>query len=246
MLLLGALLGACGAPTAAPRTAPSPPPHAPPVTPPPPVSAEPEASAPPVVSEPVAEPAAPPDEEYVDLSERPAARGVSEKERKKLPHVYMSCQPQAVGPEREEALLCHAWESVERGKGTSVVFRTRLRDSIFGVQKGRIVVMLDAIVGVTITDKEDMAQPNIVDLALEVAPDGLSAELTDGAPPLRSCDEALADLGARVKTAQVTAWDRFDLDLTKRACAQRGHYVFRGGRFVRAVATPPRGGTSGP
>lgn len=189
---------------------------------------------------------------FVDLNAWLSERGVSQADRQKLKYVYMSCEERTVGDPREAALYCQSWESVDQGQGTARVFRTRVRDGLHVVRAKHVVVVLDAVVAVTVTDKEEEDQGDIVNLQLRLAADGMSAELgdADAAPGAahqpQSCDDARRALGARVKQPDATAWDRFDLALTQKACAARGTYRWKRGRFVRVPNASLHGTTSGP
>lgn len=188
-------------------------------------------------------PTPPTDDEVIDLEEWLTERGVGAAERKKLPYIYMSCKARRIGDAEDEALDCSAQDLAERGVGADHVYRMRIRRAMYVVRAQRVHVALDLVETVTILDKLDLEQPDIVDLEVQLAQDGMSARLVDrvaleeGLSPLRSCDSALAELDARIRSADASSWDHFDRHLAKQACAARGPYVWKGTRFVR-TATP--------
>lgn len=141
------------------------------------------------------------------------------------------CSELIVGPKTEHATMCTDQQDVSRGKDESLVYRV-LEHQTITVERGKKqVVVLDVVVAVDVLDKipeppGKPRAPDIVNLTLEVAPDGLSATLREKTPGVCTIS----------KTKTADPWERFDRELVTRACAARGRYVWRNRRFSRVAA----------
>ena len=101
-------------------------------------------------------------------------RGISAKEQV-LPESAWACEEVIVGTERESALACTIAETVGRNSHKIAMDRVLEHRTVNVARAKKLVKILDAIVAVEPFDKEPR-QANIVDLALHIAPDGLSAK----------------------------------------------------------------------
>ena len=139
-----------------------------------------------------------------------------------------------VGPKAERAMLSTDVQDVSRGADESLVFRVLEHQKITVERGKKEVVVLDVVIAVDVLDKiptpvNRPRAPDIVNLTLEVAPDGMSATLREKTPGV--CTVA--------KTKTTDAWERFDRKLVTRACAARGTYKWQGNRFRRVPTRRP-------
>jgi hypothetical protein len=136
------------------------------------------------------------------------------------------CVDLTVGPHAERAKLCTVVEEVSRDTGDTPVDRVLLHRKLRVVRAKKTVTLLDVVETISVLDKMTPTSPDVLNLKLVVARDGLSATLSD-AKRGASCHGALAG------SAGSAAWDRFDRELETRACAARGRWVWSGTTFVR-------------
>ncbi len=170
----------------------------------------------------------PPAESLVEAPLWMKARGVSDAQLEPFYSVG-GCAQREVGEPRENALVCEATEGVEQGRGPSMVYRILGHRKVWVVRQKRPVAVLDVVYIVAQLDKEDASWPNILDLELELDATGMSAVLRDRQGGV-SCS---ATRPHPPSSDPLSVWDRFDETLIKRACANRGTFVWRQGRFVR-------------
>jgi hypothetical protein len=144
-----------------------------------------------------------------------------------------ACTKIDVGAPPEEALVCSEIEHVRATVGATHVYRVQFRRRVRVVRANRVVVILDVVETVTPLDKFDLEDPNLLDLDLQFASDGLSATLDDSnAQSAVGCTAALGSLSGGGDPVS-SKWNAFDLALLKSACAARGRYVWKTGAFSR-------------
>lgn len=178
-LLLTAALSSCA------EHAPVVDPH--PIAPLPPAIAPVDGGTPPTVAllEPIdagvdagAEVAMSPENEIIDQRTWLTARGVSEKDGAILQDAG-GCEEVVVGTNHEPALMCSTMEDVTRKTAKFPMDRMLEHRTVNVVRGNKLVKVLDVLVTLEQLDKVISTQPNIVDLALHMAPDGLSAKLDE-------------------------------------------------------------------
>jgi hypothetical protein len=184
----------------------------------------------------------------VDPARWLADRGVREGAVSRVANAF-GCREVSVGRPLEAGIECTEAGEARRGDGIDAVYRVLVRRTIRVVRSRRPVVALDILEAVTPLDKEEATQPDLVNLEVLVAPDGLSLVVRDRSSdfelgrgdrqPSVSCDEALAKRSSSPTVDAAGArWDRFDRELVLRACSQRGRWVWAAGRFSRASRNP--------
>jgi hypothetical protein len=161
----------------------------------------------------------------------------------------LSCQQVKVGLPLEDALLCVRLERRKEGRGAAEIFRLLFRRVLYVVRAKRPVSLVDEIELITSLDRESISQPNLLDFALTVDPDGQGMSLQDDtreaipAPdpqspprPIRGCADAVRELDKIIATDLMDLWSRFDKKLVRAACERRGRWRWRGNRMVREAS----------
>jgi hypothetical protein len=165
-----------------------------------------------------------------------------------------------VGTAHEPALACTTVEDVGRKTAKFPMDRILAHRTVNVARGQKMVKVLDVLESLAPLDKEGPSQANIVDLALHVAPDGLSAKVDEHTEFAGSrCSEARAENLQELKktdpdSVAVRDWAVFDRDLIARICGSMGEFEWKKDRFVRRIFTdalpmgapkPPSKETSG-
>ncbi len=174
----------------------------------------------------------------VSASEWLDARGIPQAQRGKLDDAG-SCEELNVGTSFEPALVCTVMEDVTRKTRKNTMDRMVGRRSVNVVRGNAIVEVLDVVVSIEALDKANATQPNILDLGLHLAPDGMTATLDEdtGARHI-TCSEAVTRAHMIMQSPDSLPyrdWPIFDNELIHKACASRGDWEWQKDRFVRAA-----------
>lgn len=139
-----------------------------------------------------------------------------------------SCVLAGVGSPSEAAILCASHREVDRGAGANATYRIVSHRTVSVVRNDAIVNVLDVVEGIQPLDPETDRDPRFLVLSLDLAPDGLSATVTDSAKA--GCKPSASHLAIE---KSLPTWWAIDNELVNAACAARGRYTWKGGTFVK-------------